>query len=144
VRVLYAETSAVLGWLLGEEDPLRPRAFIDSADKVVTSVLTLVEASRGILRAENEGRIATADAFRLRGILARAVSGWDLMEVTAQIREKAAEAFPIEPVRTLDAVHLATALEFAKVHEEISVLSFDERILANLQPLGLASAAPEA
>jgi predicted nucleic acid-binding protein len=144
VRVLYAETSAVLGWLLGEEGTLRPGAFIDSADKVVTSVLTLLEASRGVLRAESEGRVTSAEAFRLRGLLAKAVSGWDLMEMTADIRAKAAEAFPVEPVRTLDAVHLATALEFAKVHEELSVLSLDERILANLPLLGLVSAAPEA
>ncbi len=143
MRVLYVETSAVVGWLLGEESSPRPRAVIDSAGRVVTSVLTPLEASRAILRAANEGRITSTNAIRLRRLLAEAVAGWDVMELTAEIRAKAGEAFPIEPVRTLDAVHLATALEFAKVHEDISVLSLDERILANLRLLGLPSAGSE-
>jgi predicted nucleic acid-binding protein len=144
VKVVYAETSAVLGWLLGEESLRQPAAVIDSAERVVTSVLTLLEASRGILRAANQNRLAAADASRLRGLLARAASGWDLLEITPDIRTRAAEAFPVEPVRTLDAVHLATMLDFVTVFPEISVLSFDARILANLEPLGLPRASPEA
>lgn len=140
MNIVYAETSAVLGWLLGEQDPLQPAAAIDSAEKIVTSVLTLLEASRGILRAANERRLEGAHAFHLRGLLTRAASAWDLMEITADIRARAAEPFPFEPVRTLDAIHLATALEFAKVFPEISVLTLDERISANLEPLGLANA----
>ncbi len=144
MRVLYAETSAVLGWLLGEEGPVQPRAIIDSADRVVTSVLTVLESSRGIGRASREGRITSAQALHLQRLLVRAVSAWDAMELTAEVRARAGADFPVEPVRTLDAVHLATALEFARVHEEIFVLSLDERILANLQPLRLASATPHA
>jgi hypothetical protein len=45
-------------------------------------------------------------------------------------------------VRTLDAIHLATALRFATTFPALPVLTFDERILANLEPLGLASALP--
>jgi hypothetical protein len=62
------------------------------------------------------------------------------MEITGEIRVRAAEAFPVESVRTLDAVHLATVLEFARVFPDISVLSTDSRILANLEPLGLRPA----
>jgi uncharacterized protein with PIN domain len=144
VKVVYAETSAVLGWLLGEESPARLAAVLDSAEKVVTSVLTLLEASRGILRAATEGRASAADASRLRGLLARAASSWDLMEITEDIRTRAAEAFPVEPVRTLDAVHLATMLDFLRIFPEMSVLSFDARILANLEPLGLPRAPTQA
>lgn len=140
MRVLYAETSAVLGWLLREEDPLQPGVIIDSAKKVVTSVLTLLEAGRGIQRAANERRIAVAQASQLKGLLARAASGWDLMEITSEILARAADNFPVEPVRTLDAVHLATALEYRKVFPELAVLTFDVRILANLEPLGLPDA----
>jgi predicted nucleic acid-binding protein len=144
VKVVYAETSAVLGWLLGEESLPQPAIVIDSAERVVTSVLTLLEASRGILRAANQSGLAAADASRLRGLLARAASGWNLLEITADIRTRAAEAFPVEPVRTLDAVHLATMLDFVRVFPELSVLSFDARILANLEPLGLPRASIEA
>lgn len=144
MKVVYAETSAVLGWLLGEESLPQPAAVIDSAERVVRSVLTLLEASRGILRAANESRLAPADASRLRGFLARAASGWDLMEITADIRARAAEALPAEPVRTLDAIHLATMLDLVRVFPDLSVLSSDARILANLEPLGLPRAPAEA
>ena len=144
MKVVYAETSAVLAWLLGEEGSRRPAAILDSAEKVVTSVLTLLEASRGILRAANQGRLTAADASRLKGLLARSAVGWDLMEMTPDIRARAAEAFPVEPIRTLDAVHLATMLDFARLFPEVSVLSFDARIIANLEPLGLSEASKEA
>ncbi len=63
-----------------------------------------------------------------------------MLEITADIRIRAGEAFPVEPVRTLDAIHLATALQFARALPGLSVLTFDRRILANLEPLGLLAA----
>ena len=141
MKVVYAETSAVLAWLLGDESRLRARRVVDSADQVVTSVLTLVEVTRGILRAANEQRVAAVDASRLRGLLARTTTAWELMEITPEIRVRAGEPFPVEPVRTVDAIHLATALQFARALPELSVLTFDERILANLEPLSLLRAA---
>lgn len=56
------------------------------------------------------------------------------------LRLRAAGAFPVEPVRTLDALHLASALELLRVHPDISVLSFGRRILDNLPALGLGAA----
>jgi predicted nucleic acid-binding protein len=137
VKVVYGETSAVLAWLLGDETRNRVRRVIDSADLVVTSVLTLIEANRGILRAANERRVTGTDASRLKELLSRTITAWELLEITPELRVRAGEPFPVEPVRTLDAIHLATALHFARVFPDISVLSFDERILVNLEPLGL-------
>ena len=142
MNAVYAETSAVVAWLLGEQSGLRARRVLDSADQVVTSVLTLLEAMRGILRAATERRLTAANASRLKGLLTRTTTAWQLLEVTQDIRVRAAEPFPIEPVRTLDALHLATALQFSRVFPGLPVLTFDERILANLDPLGLASALP--
>jgi predicted nucleic acid-binding protein len=142
VKVVYAETSAVVAWLLGDESGLLARRGLDSADQIVASVLTLLEATRGIRRAASERRISAVNASRLQGLLTRTTTAWQLLEITPDIRVRAAEPFPIEPVRTLDALHLATALHFARVFPGLPVLSFDERILANLEPLGLASALP--
>lgn len=143
MRVVYAETSSVVAWLLGEQTGLRARRVLDSADQVVTSVLTLLEAMRGILRATTERRLTAANASRIKVLLTRTTTAWQLLEITQDIRVRAAAAFPIEPVRTLDALHLATALQFARVFPGLPVLTFDERILANLEPLGLASALPQ-
>lgn len=49
----------------------------------------------------------------------------------------ARQSFPVEPVRTLDAIHLATALEWHKRIEPVAVLSTDERVRSNARALGL-------
>ena len=59
------------------------------------------------------------------------------MEITKEIREGASQPFPVEPVRSLDAIHLSTALEFLKIYPEMKVLSFDKRINDNIPSLGL-------
>jgi predicted nucleic acid-binding protein len=84
------------------------------------------------------------DASRLKGLLARTAAAWELLEITPDIRIRAGEPFPVEPVRTLDAIHLATALQFARAFSGLSVLTFDERILVNLEPLGLLQAGADA
>jgi predicted nucleic acid-binding protein len=144
VKVVYGETSAVLSWLLGDETRHRVRRIIDSADRVVTSVLTLIETRRGIVRAANERRVTGIEASRLKGLLDRTTTAWALLEITPEIRVRAGEPFPVEPVRTLDAIHLSTALQFDRVFPGISVLTFDERILVNLEPLGLLRAQADA
>ena len=140
MKVVYAETSAVLAWLLGERTLPQPGTVLNSSDKVVTSSLTFLEARRGILRAARQQRVTSAASASLEELLARTVTQWDMLEITPEIRIRAGEPFPIEPVRTLDAIHLATALRFAKAFPGLPVLSFDERILKNLEPLGLTNA----
>jgi len=141
VKIVYAETSAVLRWLLGEKGLPKLGAVMSSANKVVTSYLTALEANRGILRAERQQRVTSAASTSLKELLARTTAQWDLLEITPGIRIRAGEPFPVEPVRTLDAIHLATALQFARVFPGLPVLTYDERILANLEPLGLTNAA---
>ncbi|HEY3171342.1 MAG TPA: PIN domain-containing protein, partial [Thermoanaerobaculia bacterium] len=97
MKVVYVETSAVLAWLLGDEPRLLTRKVVDSADQVVTSVLTLLEATRGILRAANERRVTAVDASRLKGLLARTATAWELLEISPDIRIRAGEPFPVEP-----------------------------------------------
>lgn len=48
--------------------------------------------------------------------------------------------FPHEPVRTLDALHLATALMFHEAHRALTVVSVDEGIRENAVALGLSVA----
>jgi uncharacterized protein with PIN domain len=138
---LYAETSAVLAWLFGEPEGKKARERIDAATRVVTSVLTTLEAERAVSRAESAALVTAADAQKLRGLLARAVRQWSLLEMGAAVRRRASQAFPVEPVRTLDAIHLASALEFLTLYPDLEMLSFDGRITGNLEPLGLTSSA---
>jgi predicted nucleic acid-binding protein len=137
VSSLYFETSAVLAWLLGQERTDEVRATVDSAQVVVTSSLTFTEAERALVRAENEELIRAADGQRLRGLLRRASSGWMRMMVTEDVLARAGRPFPVEPLRTLDAIHLATALTFTRAFSDLRLLSLDRRILENARALGI-------
>jgi len=59
------------------------------------------------------------------------ISGW----VEAGI--VALPAGPKESLRTLGALHLASALEFTQAFPELRILGFDRRILENAEALGL-------
>ena len=134
---VYLESSAVLAWLLGQRGGADVRSRVDRADRVVTSVLTMTEVRRTLVRAERMGELPAAQGQRLRGLLARAARAWIQMEASSEVRARAEESFPVEPVRTLDALHLATAVLFTRAYPDLTVLTFDPRVAANAEALGL-------
>jgi predicted nucleic acid-binding protein len=140
MSAIYIETSAVLTWLLGEPQSRRVVDAINASVAVVTSVLTILETRRSLLRAERQQVISPADGQRLTGLFSNTILGWSFLEITAEIRDRASMPFPSEPVRSLDAVHLASMLEFLLIYPELRVLSYDRRILENILPLGLVLA----
>ena len=133
---LYAETSAVLRWLLGQPDGKAIRAELARARRVVSSELTIVECERALVRLV--GTAGAAERAGARALLAELSTRWTLVELDAAVRARAGQPFPIEPLRTLDALHLATALELVHVLGPLRILSTDARIAANAQALGLA------
>ena len=44
--------------------------------------------------------------------------------------------FPGEPIRALDAIHLATALVIRDIYPDLRVLSLDQRVRQNAAALG--------
>jgi uncharacterized protein with PIN domain len=135
--IVYAESSAVLAWLLGEPAAVAVRQVLAGAERVVASTLTPLECARALARGVTLGTLdhdAARDAGRL---LAHATQGWALLEMTGSPVNRAARAFPVEPVRTLDALHLSAALEFHGALGAITMLSLDERIRDNAGALGM-------
>jgi hypothetical protein len=133
---LYAETSAVLRWLFAEESGEPIRAALAAAEKVTASRLVLIETRRVVRRAARDGRITAAQAADLRAVFAQASSTWAILEITEEIAQRAEDGFPNEPVRTLDAIHLASALFLRESFPDLVVLSADERIRSNAALLG--------
>ena len=138
MKAVYLETSALLRWILGQSDADVVRQTVDRAELVLTSEITALETERALLRAEAEGSLNGGDAQRLRGLLRRVESSWMRMTVSGDVLARAARPFPVEPVRTLDAIHLATALEFATVFPDLRVVSYDDRVRNNSESLGIA------
>ena len=134
---IYAESSAVLRWLLGHPDAAALQAALSSASSVVTSALTSLEVSRCLRRLTVLGHITDAERDRVLSTYAAAARHWKVHTISDSVLARAGEAFPIEPVRSLDAIHLATAVMFASEVALAAVLSTDERVRDNAEALGL-------
>jgi uncharacterized protein with PIN domain len=133
---LYVESSAVLAWLLGETDGQDVRASLSRAEAVISSDVTLIECDRVLIRAVVSGRISEAQAADRRAVLSAASARWHLLKVTGEVVERARRPFPQEPVRTLDALHLSSALLARSALPGLDLLTLDDRIRKNAIALG--------
>jgi predicted nucleic acid-binding protein len=133
---LYAESSAVLAWLLGDTGGEASRKALSAAEVVLASQLTLVECSRVLIRAVRSGRLSEADAADREAVLGRVEGHWTLLGVDAEVIDRARRPFPLEPIRTLDAIHLASALVARAAVPGIALLSLDDRVRQGARHLG--------
>jgi predicted nucleic acid-binding protein len=133
---VYAESSAVLAWLLGEQASRRVREVLRSAELVMASDLVLIECDRVLIRAVTLGEIDEATASDRRAHLNAAATHWHLWRLSLDIVDRARLPFPAEPVRTLDAIHLASALAMRSVVPAVELLSLDDRIRRAGKQLG--------
>lgn len=122
--ILYAESSAVLAWLLGEPDSERVREALASAELMLSSELTLIECERVLIRAVVTG--------------AAREQHWTLLSFDPEVAERARRPFPNEPIRTLDALHLAWLLFARSLVPETVLLSRDARLRSAAHDLGFA------
>ena len=125
---LYAESSAVLAWLLDETSAANVRRLLIDAEAVIASDLTLIECDRVLLRAAALGELAEAGAADRRARLADAASHWHVLRIGPEIVERARRPFPGEPIRTLDAIHLASAVLARSAVVGLELLTLDDRI----------------
>lgn len=135
---LYAESSAVLAWLLGETPGESMRQTLAGAERVVASLLTLVECERTLLRAATLGHLKEAQVADRKATLAAAGAQWELLAVTQEILDRARRPFPGEPIRTLDALHLSSALEARTAVPDLRLLSLDRVVRQAGLALGFA------
>lgn len=84
------------------------------------------------------GRVQEVDAGTVLGILARAATRWTVIEVSPDVATRAEARFPVEPVGTFDALHLASALFLRAIFPDLALLTTDARIRENAARLGLA------
>lgn len=134
--IVYAETSAVLRWLFNEDTGKQILVDLQKAEKVVCSRLTLIETRRVIRRAEAESRISEVEAADLFTVFGQAAARWAVLELASEVAQRAEGGFPVEPVRTLDAIHLASALFLRESLPGLLILSTDERVRRNALQLG--------
>lgn len=133
---LYAESSAVLAWLLEQPHGEKVATTLAQAELVVASDLTLIECDRVLIRAVALNELHEADAVQRQARLNAVSARWTLLALEEEIAERARRAFPVEPVRTLDAIHVASALIARKAVTELTMLSLDDRVRRAADGLG--------
>lgn len=102
----------------------------------VTSALTIAEAARAILRARAAARLTTDDERAAVRALQRFERRSYLVAVTEAVLARVRRPFPVEPIRTLDAVHLATMELLGEPPQLVTIVTRDSRVRDNARALG--------
>jgi predicted nucleic acid-binding protein len=106
------------------------------ADLVIASDLTLLECDRVLIRAVALDEIEEATAADRRAHLNAAAAHWHILRLSTAIVDRARRPFPAEPIRTLDAIHLASALMARSSVAGVELLSLDDRVRRAGEQLG--------
>jgi predicted nucleic acid-binding protein len=103
---------------------------------VLASCLTLIECERVLIRAVATNLLPEAVAAERRAVLTRTGDHWVTFDLDTEVGERARRPFPAEPIRTLDAIHLATAVLAQSLVPDLGVLSLDERVRRSAEQMG--------
>ena len=136
--VRYIESSALVAALL--ERDAKALAELREIGHRVTSALTIAEVTRALLRARASRRIEVRIERAGLRHLRKFERASTIIAVSDEILARAGRPFPVEPVRTLDAIHLATLESLGETPQLVTLVTRDERIARNARALGYAVA----
>ena len=123
--MIYLDTSVVLAQIFAE-DRLPPAALWEQP--LISSRLTQYEVWTRV----HARKLAASHGEHVRLLVGRLA----LVELTPVVLTRALEPFPV-PVRTLDALHLAS-LDFLRAHgQSVQLASYDDRLLKGARALEL-------
>lgn len=109
---------------------------LSAAPSLITSSLTFVEFERALLRRRADGTLTAAEETKARRWAREFASLCYVMELDGDVMERAKLPFKVEPVRTLDALHLACVELLAKKMGWLIVVACDDRVRQNAIALG--------
>ena len=120
--MIYLDTSAFVKLIQGERETPALQGFLTEhpGTPLVSSALLVVETRRAILR-QAPGQLARADLLLTR---------IDQVDITRAVLE-AASRLPDPSLRSLDAIHLATALQLGRDLE--ALVTYDSRLAAGAE-----------
>ena len=140
----YLDTSALLKLFVEEAGSAQVRAAVKAAPALLCSRLGHTEASVSLARMVHLGRL---DADQLPRLLGALDDYWDesIQEIPLSdgVLEQARQLAQRFPLRTYDAIHLASAREARKLlrgvfEGEILFLAFDKNLLNAAKELGFS------
>ena len=138
--VAYLDSSLVLRHIILGDDTI---AAAFKCQRVISSELLEIECKRVLLRYRIEDALDDEGLVAAMRRLEAVLDGLDLLELSSGIKKRAMEPFPTT-IKTLDALHLATALKMAE-HldgEELTVYSYDKGMNLCAEALGFIPTPP--
>jgi predicted nucleic acid-binding protein len=128
--VTYIDSSVALAYLLAE--PRAPSVAFWDSELVSSRLLEYEVWNRLQARQVRERRSSEARAL---------LAGIELLELSGSVLARALEPWPM-PIRTLDALHLATADYLRRqAGQQIELASYDGRLIAAARALDIPIAA---
>lgn len=125
----YVDSSAIVKLAVREAESAALRRYLRRRRPLVSSALAQTEVLRALLPG---GEAAVVSGRRV-------LSGLDLVRVNDRVLSSAAALLPIE-LRSLDAIHLATAEQLAT---DLGVIvTYDDRMAGAARQRGLRVASP--
>ncbi|MEZ5126140.1 MAG: type II toxin-antitoxin system VapC family toxin [Thermoleophilia bacterium] len=103
---VYVDSSVLLRFVLGQPDTLEPRL---EGEERVASRLVETECLRGIAALLHRGELGDEEAAERRVAVHAYVRRLRRVSVSDAVLRRAGDASPL-PLKTLDAIHIATAL----------------------------------
>jgi predicted nucleic acid-binding protein len=131
----YVDTSALVKLVVREAESDALESALSSWRGLATSSITTIELQRAAQRARTDDREGIANDETIAVLLAAVAQ----IPLSAFVRQTAASLQPVE-LRTLDAIHLASALALG--NDLATVVTYDQRMAAAANALGLQVAAP--
>lgn len=128
----YVESSVLLRRILDEPGSLVSWTRISDP---FTSELTRIECLRTLDRARVQRRIDDRALAQARRTVLRTIEGFTIVELDERIKDRAADPFPTL-VRTLDAIHLATALAVRGDGNDLALATHDRELAIAAESLG--------
>jgi uncharacterized protein len=128
MTVAYVDASALTKLVLDEPDSVAMRRWYVETDQVLCSRIGIVETRRAVGRQPHDG--AHLD------VIIRSV---EVVEFDADIARQAAAIRPIS-LRTLDAIHLASAVRLGAVMD--AFVTYDDQLADAARSAGLSVVRP--
>ena len=127
---IYIDSSAVLKLAIQERETAALEAYVAGCEGLVSSRLAVLECRRATKRVSHARVLQTIDDV---------LDAIYLLDVTPAILEDAATAEP-PLLRSLDAIHLATALSIGDA--QVEVITYDQRFAEAARASGLTVVQP--
>lgn len=136
VSFRYIETSALVA--AGLEGDAAAVQAIRGEGLRIASALTFAETRRTLSVAVSRGRISSQQLRSRLAWLARFERVCEIVDVSASVLARLGRPFPVEPVRSLDAIHLATVETIEADPALVAVVTRDRRVRENAIAMGYA------